>query len=208
MESQNDRGRRDALLASKTYRDLPPHLKSSWLNKAIALGASGDRPSDGEIFQSKDHCLKRLNDWGFIEGCAYVNTRHRKDGTPNWTFSCFFHSSKTQNNWKLDDCVVKEDGGLVVSKRQRNTFNRRRGCKCEYFLSYKNVRRAIQEKVYIGKWREAAHEGHEIALNPFSLLNHKSASDEFQQLQTVATKYRLCNQPFSEASKLLKQEGL
>jgi hypothetical protein len=207
MESQNARKRRDTLLASQTYRDLPPHLKSTWLNKAIALGASSGRPLNDEIFESKDHCLKRLNDWGFIEGCAYVTTRHRKEGTPNWTFACIFHSTKSQNNWDLDARVVKE-GEVIVSKRKRNSYNHRLGCQCEYFLSYKNVSRAIKEKVYMGKWRQAAHQGHEIALNPFSFSIHKSASDEFQQLQAVATKYRLCNQPFSEASKLLKQEGL
>jgi MULE transposase domain len=200
---------RYALQASQTYQILPIHQRQPWLKKAEALGPVCDKPFDGEVFEDHKHCLRRLNSWGFIEGCAYVLRRSRPSGTPNWTFNCIFHSEKTQNNHHLEARVVRdEESGEIVTKRQRDSHNKRKGCKCEYRLSYKLISRASEKREYTGQWRIKAHSEHLIPLNPFSFKIHLSAVDEFQQLQTVARKYRLSNQPYSEACKLLKQESL
>jgi hypothetical protein len=79
MESQIDRA---TLQASPVYQILPAHQRAAWLNRVISL-IDSDRPCDGEVFDSKDHYLLRLNDWGFKEGAAFVLIRTRPDRTPN-----------------------------------------------------------------------------------------------------------------------------
>ena len=45
----------------------------------------------------------------------------------SWQYQCIYFGNKgTQNKWGLEDRVSKEDG-RVVSKRKRNTTNRRLG---------------------------------------------------------------------------------
>jgi hypothetical protein len=83
---------------SATYSILPPHHQESWLHHAETLGARGARPETGESFESLDSCLQRLNDWGFVEGAAYVTLKtNAKDIVPNWVFACDAHSNATAN---------------------------------------------------------------------------------------------------------------
>lgn len=199
----------ETLLVSQTYQTLPTHHRVPWLNRALSLGDSARPVIDGEVFQSSDHCFERLNAWGFIQGTAFVKTRSRHTGTPSWTFSCALHSEQTRNWRQLEDRVIRdEEGGEILSQRKRDTRVKRMGCRCEYSLSYKKVTRAGTERFYTGKWRVEAHNGHEIPLNPFGYQSHLSGQPEYQQLQTMARKYRLVDQPYSEALKLLKEEGL
>lgn len=202
MESLIDRA---ALQASPTYQIIPAHQRVAWLNRVASL-IDCDRPFDGEVFESKDHCLQRLNDWGFREGAAFVITRTRPDGTPNWTFSCAFHSEKSANKRRLDSEVIRDEDGEVTSKRRRNTYHQRRGCLCEYFLSYKLVSKVTQEREYTGFWRQPTHNGHPHPLNPFTFQVHLAQTPEFINLQTTARKYRVSKQPYSEARKMLRQE--
>jgi MULE transposase domain len=194
--------------ASPTYQIIPNHQRTAWLDRLQALGTACDRPYDGEIFQSPEECLGRLNAWGFLEGAAFTTKKSRpKHPTPNWLFSCSFHSDKTKNSYQLEAEVARDEEGKIVTKRQRNTVHQRKGCLCEYRLSYKKVTRDSNERVYLGIWVEGAHNGHQIPLNPFSFQSHLAANPEIQLLQTVAYTYRRSGLPYSEAYKLLQQEG-
>ena len=84
------------------------------------------------MFNNPIHCLKRLNSWGMLEGYIYITrTSRATHATLNWTYVCIFYNEESQNNRKREDRVVREevDGKRkVVSKRQRDTVNRRLGC--------------------------------------------------------------------------------
>ena len=201
-----------ALTATPTYQRLPEHLRRPWLDYIQSLGPECDRPEDQEVFNSPAHCLKRLNSWGMLEGCAYVTrTSRATHATPNWTYACIFHDEDSQNNRKREDRVVREevDGKQkVVSIRQRDTVNRRLGCAVQYTLVYRQIRRGRPDRHYVGKWKEEDHTGHALPVNPFSLPPHRQSVPVIQQLKGIAQKYRFASLPYSEAMKLLKEENL
>ena len=199
---------RIALRNTKTFKKLPEGYHEAWLNHLEALGSHSERPRDGEVFKDQHHCLRRLNAWGMREGCAYVTSTSRaKNQTPNWDFACVFHSSQSQNNWKLkDDRVVREEiegETQVVSDRQRDTLNRRLGCPVKYYLSFRK-----RENRFQGKWRVSTHLNHAVPMNPFSLAPHRQSLPVVQQLKGLAQKYRLASLTYSEAIKLLREDAL
>ena len=73
----------------------------------------------------------------------------------------YFGNKGTQNKWGLEDRVLKEDG-RVVSKRKRNTTNRRLGCQVQYSLSHHLVdsRDRNGPRHFVRRWMIKGHEGH------------------------------------------------
>ena len=204
---------RASLLASDTYRKVPTVQRQVWLDYMEWLGPDSERPKDGEVFQDEKDCLHRLNAWGFREGCAYViKTSRGTHATPNWDFACIFHDEKSQNNRKLQEDRVRKEvvdhKEQILSDRQRNTFNRRIGCPVQFHLSYSQVKRGHPERHFTGRWKVSAHDKHAIPVNPLSLAPHRQSLPELQQLKGVAQTYRFASLPYSEASKLLRDESL
>ena len=68
--------------------------------------------------------------------------------TPNWTFQCLFPDEAVQNRWKLPEDLVERDKEKIVIQRKRDTYNLRRGCEALYFLSYKTVKRGLNDRFY------------------------------------------------------------
>jgi hypothetical protein len=99
------------LLTSETYSRVPIGLRQAWIDLIESLGKEGEGPGDGEVFEDEKHCLRRLNAWGMRGGRANVTrTSRTKDLTPSWDFASVFHDSEPQNNWKLEDRVVRDNG--------------------------------------------------------------------------------------------------
>jgi hypothetical protein len=209
MASPNARA---ALLASETYSRLPASVRPSWIDYIEALGEECVIPKDGEVFEDEKHCLRRLNAWGMREGCAYVTrTSRAKHTTPSWDFACIFHDKEPQNNWELEDRVVRErvgKQGEVVSKRQRDTVNRRLGCPVQYRLSHRQIQRGGPEREFTGRWKESTHQGHAVPVNPYSLPPQRQNLAVIQQLKGIAQNYRFASLPYSQAAKLLREDSL
>ena len=151
MASPN--ARMAALLQSKTYLNLPPREQRSWLRHAEKLGDRAAHPSQDKEFSGPKDCLQRLNNWGFIEGAVYV-TRFANGSnprTPNWIFACEAYGTETTNKHKLEERVIKDNEGEVLTHRQRDGYHKQKGCTIEYALSYKKVPRDKCRKDYIGK---------------------------------------------------------
>ena len=198
-----------ALRESRLYSVLPNHLRQPWIDHTLALGDKTTRPGSQEKFESEVDCLQRLNAWGFATGCAFVTLRSRpKDITPSWQFACVFHDEATANKWKLEGRVEKDDEGNVVSKRQRDTVNRRLGCPVRYGLSFRQLRRGQGERAYIGRWIEEGHLGHPEIVNPFSLPPIRANLPMLQHSKANALTYRMASLPYSEAVKLLRADSL
>jgi MULE transposase domain len=204
-----------ALKETAVFKLLHPHQRDTWLNHLVRLGDEVFEPlEDGHEFVDENDCKRRLNAWGCKEGHAFVNTRAQgNDNTPNWWFQCIFHSAKTANKYKLEDRKVVElvDGEMkVTSKRQRDTKNMRFDCPVKYVLA--KVKRGGRgsddsERYYRGRWAVRKHENHPDPSNPFIFSIHLKATNIHQQLLATALKYRIAKQPFSEAIKLLDQDG-
>ena len=199
---------RTALQRSPTYAVVPIHLQQAWINYVLTLGDATRRPEDGEEFPGgPEECKRRLNTWGFTQGCAYVIIRSRAtDFTPSWQFSCFFHGNKSKN-WRniQEDRVEKDQEGQITSQRQRNTSNRKFGCPSRYSLVY-TKRQGGEDRWYRGRWINSQHKGHDIPINPYYLDPLRSLLPEHDDIKATATIYRLASQPYSQAIKLLRAE--
>src|SRR5437016_7344967 len=106
-----------------TFVQLPDHAKPAWLRAIRSLPPAWlIAPASGEIFDGKGHCLERLQGWGLFEGFAVVTGRVWKDKTPRWQFLCKMHGTNTANKRGLEPKKAKDEGGSLVTNRQRNTI--------------------------------------------------------------------------------------
>lgn len=122
-----------ALKQSLTFHTLHEHQKEAFLEHAKKLGEEAFTcPADDKEFEDDRDSLRRLNAWGFVQGCSFVTTRsHPNDTSPCWWFQCVYYSKVTANRWKLEHRVVKEvvENELkIMSKRRRSSVNMRWDC--------------------------------------------------------------------------------
>ena len=184
---------RVALMAFPTYRTLAPGHKDAWLAHLERLGpAMTECLKDGEVFASEEDCRLRLDSWGFKEGCRYIVKRNRsKEDPPSWQYACMYHGKKgTQNNWELEDRVSRVNG-TIVSKRKRNTTNRRLGCPVQYALSYRLIDQEDKTgpRHFVGRWMNKGHEGHPEFADPFDILFFRDQTVAYCQLKSSALTY-------------------
>jgi len=73
-----------------TFQQLPEHLKPAWLRSVRSFPPAWlEEPSSDEVYNDKDHCLKRLQAWAFTQGFAVVQGKvWKKPLTPSWQFLC------------------------------------------------------------------------------------------------------------------------
>jgi hypothetical protein len=93
------------------------HLPPAWLLP----------PQSGEVFDSLDHCDRRLRDYSLAEDFNIVRKGGGSKSNPSWRFFCLHHGIATQNTRRLEDRVERDEEGTMTSKRQRdNTVARSR----------------------------------------------------------------------------------
>lgn len=194
--------------SSQTYQHLPANLRPEWVSKVNSFPPAWlEKPVNKEVFESPRQCLERLNAYGFFEGCLFVSGRQRRNGTPSWDYLCKFHGIETANKRRLEDRVTRDLEGEIVTKRQRDTQNKRLGCPVIYCLSFKLVNRATNQRAYVGRWKEDMHQHHELYLNPFSFNKHVQTIPEYQQQVSEALKLRINHQPYSKVVQLLRGDS-
>src|SRR5216683_2909079 len=77
-------------------------------------------PQTGDVFNSIIDYEKRLRGFALAEGFDIVRLRGSNPGRPASTeFGCIHHGSQTRNYRQLEDRVVKDDAGVIISERQR-----------------------------------------------------------------------------------------
>ena len=89
------------------HPDCPPHLVPI-LQKAIsALPPSFLlEPTDGEVFETKEDCLKRLQGHALSMGFAVVlKSGSLRSERPRFQFRCIHHGTKTLNTRHLEENV-------------------------------------------------------------------------------------------------------
>jgi hypothetical protein len=116
----------------------------------------------------------------FLNGSPFVSGKQRPQGTPSWEFNCKFYGLKSANKRHLEDRVVRDEKGNIVTSRQRDTYNKCKGCPVLYVLSHKLVSKHTTERIYIGRWKEEIHENHDSHLNPFSFHEHLKSTNTHQ----------------------------
>ena len=88
------------------------------------------------------------------------------------------YRTETTNKYKLEERVIRDNEGEVLTHRQRDEHHKQKGYTIEYALLYKKVSKDKSRKGYIGKWRRDAH-SHPIHSSLFEFPIHLSALEEY-----------------------------
>lgn len=132
---------------------LPP----AWLSE----------PQSGELFDSLDHCNRRLRGYALKEGFDIVRKGGGTKANPSWRFFCVYHDVATQNTRKMEDRVERDEEGNVTSQRQRDkTTVRQLECRWETFCSFKDIGQ-----------RGSGVKGYTLAIKERRILYEKSQMD-------------------------------
>jgi hypothetical protein len=75
------------------------------------------QPQSGELFDSLDHCNRRLRGYAFVQGFDTVRQGGGTKANPSWRFFYTFHSERTKNIRKLEDKVERNEKDTITSKR-------------------------------------------------------------------------------------------
>jgi hypothetical protein len=77
-------------------------------------------PQTGEVFDSLDHCNRRLRGYTLAEGFDIVRKGGGSKGNPSWQFRCVYYGERTRNDRKLENRVKRDKKENITSKRQRD----------------------------------------------------------------------------------------
>ena len=75
-------------------------------------------PATDEVFNSSNHYLARLQAFALGQGFAVVTGKVHITGTPRWQFQCIYHSTRNQNNRRLEPKMARDgEGSIIIRKR-------------------------------------------------------------------------------------------
>jgi len=189
----------------------PPHHRAAVERMVNALSPSYLLPPvSGELFDSLEHCNRRLRGWALAEGFDIVRRGGGTKAAPAYRFKCIFHGNVTRNDRKLEDTVEKDSEGKIVSRRKKEVTNvRQLGCEWSALCSFKDIgRRGSGDKGYILTIQCEDHTGHQLADDPFQFPAHLKTSDEYQTALQQAVKHREQVLPYSVSRRLIDAEDL
>ena len=72
-------------------------------------------PVTGEAFESLAEAEKRLHLYAVVKGCDIVRRGGGNKKAPAHNFHCIHHGDVTMNTRELEDRVVRDEGGAIIS---------------------------------------------------------------------------------------------
>ena len=163
-------------------------------------------PQTGELFPDVPACYRRLKGYSLVEGFCIVRFGGGTKSNPGCRFLCSFHVSGTRNSRKLEDRVVKDEEGTIISQRKREaTSVGQSDCPWEAYVSWKSVgKRNSGIKSFILTINTLEHKGHPLTDDPLMFPLNMSSLSEFQALKTIATQHRQAIISYSNSRRVLE----
>ena len=138
-------------------------------------------PQSGELFDSLDHCNRRLRGYALAEGFDIVRKGGGLKSNPSWLFRCIHYGEKTRNDRKLEDRIERDKDGSIISKRQRDRITvRQLNYEWEGLCSFKSIgKQRTEPKGFILIMKCGTYSGYELADDLFQFRGHLKDSEEF-----------------------------
>ena len=139
------------------------------------------QPVTGEVFDSIEHCNRRLQGYALAEGFDVVRTGGGTKKVPGARFQCSKHGESTKNWRKLENHVKYDEEGTITTVRQReNTLVSQTGCKWSARVSWKDIgKRGSGEKGFVLTIICLNYYGYALIDNPLSIPTHLRSLDEY-----------------------------
>ena len=109
----------------------PAHVRPAlerWVNSHNVLWLQP--PSKGEVFESFEHCLRRLQLFAVSQGFAVVGRGAGNPILPIRRYQCIHHGNEIRNWRELEETIEKDPDGKLVSNRKRDAIHtKQKSCK-------------------------------------------------------------------------------
>jgi hypothetical protein len=170
----------------------PPHLRTIVEDAVEAFNSAWLLPpQQGEIFETANECMRRLQAYALSKGFAIVTL----SSTPKRAkFACIHHGSQSRNWRGLEDHVEKDKDGTVVSRRKRDdTSSNAKDCPWEMYWSVRSVGKRGSGVVagQLGITKDI--HSHLLVPNPFIYQAHRKATAQYKQAVGLALGHRLAH---------------
>ena len=175
------------------HPSCPPYIVPV-LRKAIAKlpPAFLLDPVGGEVFESKEDCLKRLQGYALLVGFAVVlKSGSLKASRIRFQFRCIHHGIETLNTRGLEENVEYDtDIEIISQRRQQATATQQKDCRWAVYLAWKNIglRGSGQNGFLLGITNNT--HSHPPAPKPLRYKVHEKALEEYQEAVTIAQVHR------------------
>ena len=185
-----------------------PHLRQAY-EKAVNAHPITWRlePTLGEVFKDLAEAERRLKYYSLATGFDIVRGSGGTRSSPGAVFLCFYHGQKTRNFRGLEDSVMRDQDGTIVSRRQReSTSVRQRGCSWSVRVSWKSIsKRGSKNKAFILIIKSLTHEDHDLTENPLTVFpRYLVETQEYREVLETARYYRLAIIPYSASRRVLE----
>ena len=102
------------------------------------------QPTTGEVFESIEHCRRRLQGYALAEGFDVVQTGGGTKKVPAARFECSRHGESTRNWRKLESHVERDKEGTITTVRQReDTLVSQTACERGARVSWKDISKRV-----------------------------------------------------------------
>ena len=107
-----------------------PHLRQAYEKAVNAHPLAWRRePVSGEVFKDLAEAERRLRCYSLAAGFDLVRGSGGTRAVPGSSFLCLYHGQETRNFRGLEESVMRDDKGNIVSRRQlESTSVRQRAC--------------------------------------------------------------------------------
>ena len=165
-------------------------------------------PRTGEIFDSIEHCRRRLQGYSLAEGFEVVQTGGGTKQNSAARFECSKYGEITRNWRKLEPRVECNKNSNITSKCQvKGTLVSQTGCKWGVRISWKNIgKRGFSNKAFIITVTLIDYKGHPLVDNPLSIPTHLRNLEEYQSMISTVRKHRQAVIPYSESRRVFECE--
>jgi hypothetical protein len=167
-------------------------------------------PAVGEVFESRKDAEARLQVFSLIQGFDVVGRGGGNAESPGIEIRCIHHGNITRNDRGLEDKVVRDREGNIITQRKREGTNvRQTGCSWRVRIAFTMINKKDESQGR--EWRltkvSLTHQGHDLLDNPLAAYpTHRKRIPEFQEALVKATAHRSAKIVYSASRRILESE--
>jgi hypothetical protein len=164
-------------------------------------------PATGDVIAGGlDAFEAHIRAFSFCTGFDVVREGGGNTRAPSLRLQCIHHGTNTQNTRGLEDRVVRDDEGTIISQRKLdNTSVQQLGCTWKVRCTWKDQHRGRGDTAWIVNVVNSVH-SHDLRPDPMTYIGHRQATDEYRAQAAVGRHHRTKVIPYSVSRRVLEDE--
>ena len=189
----------------------PPHAAVRIERAVQALPDKYLRPPQtGEVFDSAEACLHRLQGFALSQGFAIVKASGSLSSKrPRIQYKCVHYGQDSRNTHKLETHIQRDAEGAITTRRKReNTQVLKKSCTWSVTLSQRIAGDDESSGVILFLNVTNLIHSHPMASNVLQYKQHEKVLEDYTEAVRVAALHRESFLPYSVSQRILEKEGL